>query len=112
MAQRVVTSMEDDIDGGPADVTVTFSLDGRSYQIDLSNKNAKGMREKFAPFVEHARRASRAQRTSPTQRAVRTVRDRKKSADMRAWAKSQGIEVSERGRIPASVMRDYEKSHS
>jgi len=104
MAQKITVALEDDLDGGPADETVRFGLGGTDYEIDLSTKNANAFRRQLAPFVEHARRASRGQR----HRAGRTVSSRERSADIRAWAKDQGITVSERGRIPASVVEQYE----
>jgi hypothetical protein len=104
MAQKVTVALEDDLDGGPADETVRFGLDGAEYEIDLSKKNATAFRRQLAPFTEHARRAGRAQRRRPG----RTASSRERSGDIRAWAKDQGIAVSDRGRIPASVAEQYE----
>jgi hypothetical protein len=104
MAQKVTVALEDDLDGGPADETVRFGLDGAEYQIDLSKKNATAFRRQLAPFTEHARKAGRAQRRRPG----RTASSRERSGDIRAWAKDQGIAVSERGRIPASVVEQYQ----
>ena len=98
MAQKITVALEDDIDGGPADETVRFGLGGTEYEIDLSTKNATAFRRQLAPFIEHARRTGRG----------RTVSSRERSADIRAWAKDQGITVSDRGRIPASVAEQYE----
>jgi hypothetical protein len=104
MAQKITVALEDDIDGGPADETVRFGLGGTDYEIDLSKKNAAAFRRKVAPFIEHARRAGRGQRRRPG----RTASSRERSADIRAWAKDQGITVSDRGRIPASVAEQYD----
>ena len=104
MAQKMTVALEDDLDGGPADETVRFGLGGTGYGIDLSKKNATAFRRKIAPFVEHARKAGRGQRRRPG----RTASSRERSADIRAWAKDQGITVSDRGRIPASVAEQYE----
>jgi len=104
MAQKVTVALEDDIDGGPADETVRFGLGGTEYEIDLSAKNASAFRRQLAPFIEHARRAGRA----PRRRPGRTVSSRERSADIRAWAKDQGITVSDRGRIPAGVAERYD----
>jgi hypothetical protein len=104
MAQRVTVELEDDIDGGPADETLRFGLGGMDYEIDLNKKNASAFRRQIAPYVEHARKAGRGQRRRP----VRTTSSRERSGDIRAWAKDQGIPVSERGRIPASVVEQYE----
>ena len=104
MAQKVTVELEDDLDGGPAGETVRFGVDGSEYEIDLSKRNAAAFRRKLAPFLEHARKAGRGQRRRPGRAA--TSRDR--SGGVRAWAKGQGIAVSERGRIPASVVEQYE----
>ncbi len=104
MAQKITVALEDDIDGGLADETVRFGLVGAEYEIDLSTKNANAFRQELAPFIEHARRTGRGQRRRPG----RTVSSRERSADIRAWAKDQGITVSDRGRIPASVAEQYE----
>ena len=104
MAQRVTVTLEDDLDGGPADETVRFGFGGADYEIDLSTKNATAFRKKLAPFTERARRAGRGQ---PRRRA-RPPASRHRSADIRAWAKDRGIAVSERGRIPASVTEQYQ----
>jgi hypothetical protein len=104
MAQRVSIELEDDLDGGPADETLRFGLGGSEYEIDLSKKNASRFRRQIAPYIEHARRAGRGQRRRP----VRTGSGRGRSGDIRAWAKDQGIPVSERGRIPASVVQQYQ----
>ncbi len=104
MAQRVSVALEDDLDGGPADETVRFGVGTAEYEIDLNEKNAATLRKRLAPFVEHARRVGRGQ----PRRAARTAVSRQHSADVRAWALGQGITISERGRIPASVVAQYE----
>ncbi len=110
MATRTAVALEDDLDGGPADETLRFGLDGSEYEIDLSKKNAKTFRNQLAPFVEHARKAGRAQRRQ-RRRSVRTSSHRERSGDIRAWAKDKGITVSARGRIPASVAEQYEAAN-
>ena len=103
MAQKITVALEDDLDGGPADETVRFGLGGTEYEIDLSTKNATAFRRQLAPFIEHARKTGRGQRRRPGQ----TASSREHSAGIRAWAKEQGITVSDRGRIPASVAEQY-----
>ena len=103
MAQKTFVSLEDDLDGGPADETVRFGLDGSEYEIDLNQKNATRFRKQIAPFVSHARAARRAVR-----RPVRTVASRRRSHAIRTWALEQGIDLSERGRIPSGVVEQYE----
>ena len=107
MATRTAVALEDDLDGGLADETLRFGLDGSEYEIDLSKKNAKTFRHQLAPFVEHARKAGRAQR----RRSGRTSSHRERSGDIRAWAKDKGIPVSARGRIPASIVEQYEAAN-
>ena len=104
MATRISVALEDDLDGGPADETVRFGLGNAEYEIDLNKKNARAFRRQLAPFIEHARRAGRGQRRRP----VRTASSRQRSGDIRAWAKDNGIPVSDRGRIPASVVAQYD----
>ena len=104
MAQKITVALEDDLDGGPADETVRFGIGGADYVIDLSTRNAKAFRKQLAPFIEHARKAGRGQR----RRSSRTAASRSRSGGVRAWAKAQGIAVSDRGRIPASVVEQYE----
>jgi hypothetical protein len=104
MATKIAVALEDDLDGGPADETLRFGLGGLEYEIDLSKKNAKTFRKQVAPYVDHARKAGRAQRRRP----ARTSSARERSGDIRAWAKDNGIPVSDRGRIPASVTEQYQ----
>jgi Lsr2 len=104
MVQKVSIALEDDLDGGPAAETVRFGLGGAEYEIDLSKKNARAFRKGLSQFVEHARKAGRAQ----SRRAARTSANRQRSGDIRAWAVTQGIKLSERGRIPASVIQQYQ----
>jgi hypothetical protein len=104
MVRREVVIVEDDLDGSSADETVRFGLDGAEYEIDLSGKNARKFRKRLAPFVEHAHRVAAGQRTA------RTAASRQRSRDIRAWAKRQGIELSDRGRMPASIVEEYEAS--
>jgi hypothetical protein len=104
MAQKVTVALEDDLDGGPADETVRFAIGGAHYEIDLSTSNAAAFRRQLAPFIEHARKTGRG----PRRRTGRPASSRERSGDIRAWAKQAGIAVSERGRIPASVIDQYE----
>jgi hypothetical protein len=104
MAQRVTVMLEDDLDGGPADETVRFGFGGADYEIDLSTKNAAAFRKQLARFIDHARKAGRAQ----PPRSARSAASRQRSGDIRAWAKGHGIAVSERGRISASVVEQYQ----
>ena len=102
MATKITVALEDDLDGGPADETMRFAIGGTAYEIDLNKKNARAFRKQLAPFIEYARKANRGQRR------LRTSSTRQRSGDIRAWAKQQGIAVSGRGRIPASVVAQYD----
>lgn len=82
MTARLAVTLEDDLDGGPADETVQFGLDGRDYEIDLSAANARAFREHIAPFIKHARKVQRGQ----VRGSARTVRTREQADDNRAWA--------------------------
>ena len=106
MAQKVTIEMTDDLDGSPAEVTVAFAVDGTAYEIDLSKRNAAAMRRAFDRYIEHARKAGRNRRPS------RRGRDRHSSGAVREWARTRGLKVSERGRIPADVVAQYEKAHA
>jgi hypothetical protein len=103
MAQRVTIALEDDLDSGPAAETLRFGFGGAEYEIDLNTKNAAAFRKRISPFIEHARKIGRGQARG----TARTAASRQRSGDIRAWAKDQGIAVSERGRIPATVVEQY-----
>jgi hypothetical protein len=106
VAQKVQVILVDDIDGGSATETVRFSLDGTSYAIDLSAKNADKLRDAFAPFVGAARKSgSRSRRTG------RRSSGDGRTAQIRAWAKSKNLNVNERGRIPADIVAKYDAAH-
>lgn len=108
MAQKVQVVLVDDIDGGTAEETVTFSLDGVSYEIDLSTANAAALREAFAPYVGVARRVGGRSRTA---RRGTTRSSRAGSTDIRDWGRANGFDVSERGRISAELRAAYDKAH-
>ena len=105
VAQKITVALEDDMDGGPADETMRFGLDGSEYEIDLSKKNADRFRKALTPFTGHARRVTSG---GQARQGGRIASARQRSADIRAWAKEHGIPVSERGRIPANVVEQYE----
>ena len=107
MATRTAIVLEDDLDGGPADQTLQFGLGGAEYEIDLSARNAARFGRQLAPFIEHARKAGRGQRRRP----ARPASARERSSAIRAWAKDQGIAVSDRGRIPAGIAEQYDAAH-
>ncbi|MEI8055933.1 MAG: Lsr2 family protein [Actinomycetes bacterium] len=108
MAQKVQVVLVDDVDGGKAEETVAFSLDGVSYEIDLSSENAARLRDALANYVGNARRIGGSKRTS----RGRGNKSGLNPADVRAWAKTQGITVSERGRISAELQAQYQAARA
>lgn len=91
----------DDLDGSEAAETITFALDGRTYELDLSEANAAKLRDVFAPYVAVARRVPTSKQAAP-----QPERDYDPKA-VRIWARARGIETPKRGRIPASVLEQY-----
>jgi hypothetical protein len=111
MAQKTVVTLEDDVDGGPADVTVTFALDDVAYTIDLSDANAAALREAMAPWIGFARKTTRAGRAAGGTRR-RKSEGRTDLAGVRAWGKDNGFTVSERGRISSELQTAYDTAHA
>jgi hypothetical protein len=115
MAQKVTVSLVDDMDGSTAAETVEFGLDGVSYEIDLSDSNAKKLRDALAGYVSAARRAGGRRRSAGAGRraggggGTRPSVDREQNAAIREWARKQGMKISDRGRIPAEVLEAYHK---
>jgi hypothetical protein len=105
MAQRTQVLYIDDIDGSEAEGTVRFRFDGTDYEIDLNKEHADQFAEAIGPFVAAARK------TSPSRRPARAGAARHDLSNVRAWARDQGIKVSERGRIPADVLAKYNAAH-
>ena len=109
MAKQTVTTLVDDIDGSEAAETVTFGLDGATYEIDVNEAHAADLREVLAPFVSVARRISgsggraRAAAGAPRQRGGSDVDPKA----VRAWAEANGVAVSPRGRIKGDVLEKY-----
>ena len=117
MARKVQVILSDDLDDSiSADETVTFALDGTTYEIDLSDKNAEEMRDVFGKYIAAARKvSSRGTRASGAGRSRATGgggrMDREQAGAIRDWARKNGHAVSDRGRIPASVVEAYEAAH-
>ena len=106
MAQKIQVLLVDDLDGGEAEGTVRFGLGGVDYEIDLSAEHAEALRRALAPFVDAARRGPGAGRQQGRggQRAGASGLD---TTEVREWARAQGIEVKDRGRIPAEVVARF-----
>lgn len=117
MARRIVHQLVDDLDGTILEVgegeTVLFSLDGVAYEIDLTAGNAAALRDALAPYVDSGRSVSSrgASSSSGTAARKRTRSGQKDYSAVREWAKKNGHQVSERGRVPASVLEAYEAAH-
>jgi hypothetical protein len=110
VAKETITKLIDDLDGGEAHETVKFGLDGHSYEIDLSSKNANKLRNALAPYLEHGTRVSGRVGTfgAPRSRGGATG-DREQNKAIRAWAQRKGIEVAPRGRIKSDVVEQYHR---
>jgi hypothetical protein len=110
MVQKAVIHLIDDLDGGPADETITFSLDGTLYEIDLSAKNADRLRTAFEVYLGHARTKPPAAKNGRRQTAAPPVTNRADNRAIRTWARKNDIVVSPRGRIPLYVLEKYHAS--
>jgi len=106
MAQKVHITLEDDLDGGDAVETVAFGLDGRIYEVDLNAKNAKALRDALAKYVAAGRRAG-----GRTAGAKRRTQVGTSAREIRDWARSNGRQVPDRGRIPSDVREAFEAAH-
>lgn len=103
MAQRTIITLVDDLDGGPADETVTFGIDGNAYEIDLTTKHAQQLRDALADYTKAGRRTRGGNRRQAKPVASRTDLDQ-----IRQWANANGHKVSPRGRIAQAVIEAYD----
>ena len=110
MAQTVKIILEDDLEGGPAEETVRFGLDGGQYEIDLNSTNAGKLRDALRPYMSKARRASAKTGRGATTRPSRAGNP--ETPKIRAWAKEKGLPVSDRGRIHQDIQDKYYAAHS
>lgn len=110
MATETITRLIDDLDGSDAQRTVTFAWDGRTYEVDLSKKNAAALERVFKPYLAAARSVRPVTARSSTRSAGRpgTGARRRDLQAIRDWARAQGHEVSDRGRVPTAVVEAYE----
>ena len=110
MAKQIIDKLVDDLDGGDADETVKFALDGVQYEIDLSEKNAGKLRELFDPYIQAGSKVGRGG-VVVGGRAARgrgsAAADREQNKAIRAWAKKEGRDISDRGRIPQEIVDEY-----
>ncbi|MUL40739.1 Lsr2 family protein [Streptomonospora sp. PA3] len=110
MSRKVEVLLVDDLEGGPADESVEFGIDGKSYQIDLSSANAKKLRETLSPYLSGARKVPQAGRKGQGRKKSSGGSSRR-AAEIRSWAKQAGKSVNDRGRIPAEIVAEYEAAH-
>jgi hypothetical protein len=108
MAQKIQTLFIDDIDGGEAEGTVRFALDGSEYEIDLNAKHSEELRSALGKYVTHARKAGGTTRRGSARggRGPSIV----DTAAVRTWAREQGIDIKDRGRVPADIVAKYQAS--
>ena len=117
MAQKVIVELVDDLDGTASDdiSTVSFSLDGADYEIDLTEENADNLRAALDEFVAAARRTGgRMKRSTGTAKAApsRPAANREQTKAVREWARQNGFDLADRGRIPANVIEAYEEAQT
>ena len=108
MAQKVNIVLVDDLDGTEATETVSFGLDGTTYEIDLNDKNAGKLREALAGYIGHGRKVGAAPRRG--RKAVSSAGGAS-AKDVREWARANGYDVPDRGRVSADVRAAYDKAH-
>ena len=104
MAQKIQTLFIDDLDGSDAEGTVRFGLDGSEYEIDLNAKHAQQLRDALARYVGAARRVGGGARRQAARGGRRASASGLNTTEVREWARAQGIEVKDRGRVPAEVV--------
>lgn len=108
MAQKVSILLIDDLDGTEASETVTFGLDGQTYEIDLTDANAKALRDALSSYVGAARKVAGGRGRKATKS---TATDGPSAKEIRAWAQANGHDVPDRGRIPSDVREAYLAAH-
>ena len=122
MARTTIVQLTDDIDGSEADQTIEFSYKGKSYSLDLNDKNASELDDVLAPYIAAAEKGGGV-RSGGSSRSSRSGGSRSRSSaggttsgpdpkDVRAWAETNGVQVSARGRIPASVIEQYKAANT
>jgi hypothetical protein len=105
MAQRIQTLFIDDIDGGAAEGTVRFGLDGADYEIDLSGEHSNELRTALGKYIEHSRKVGGTARRTARGRGAGSAVD---TAKVREWARESGYDIKDRGRVPADLVAKYQ----
>jgi hypothetical protein len=111
MAKTTTVHITDDLDGSKDATEFTFSFNGVDYVIDLSKKNAAAMEKALKPYLDAATKVSGRSGTTSRKKASKAGRSRNDVAKVREWAREQGLEVSDRGRVPAAIVEQYEAAH-
>jgi hypothetical protein len=111
MAQKVTVVLDDDLTGGPADQTIRFAFEGTEYEIDLNAKHARELRNALARYVDAGRRVSASAR-KPARGSSRHPANVLNTTEVREWARAQGIEVKDRGRVPADLVVKFKAATS
>ena len=111
MAQKTILELVDDLDGGQADETVAFALDGVEFVIDLSTANAARLRDTLAEYVGHARRTGGRQGRKAATNGAANGAGKPDTQAVREWARRQGENVADRGRVPQALVMRFQEAH-
>lgn len=111
MAAKTLIQLIDDMDGGEAELTITFGYEGKTYEIDLSKKNADKLHKAINPFVENARRVGGLRTGKPAAGKPSARNPRERLVEIREWARANGHQISDRGRISGEITAAYEAAH-
>jgi len=111
VAKQTTVTLVDDLDGSEADEQISFAVDGRSYEIDLSAANSARLRDLLAPFISAARRSGGRRSSAAASPTARPSTDREQNQAIREWAKEKQLPVSDRGRIPQEIIDQYNAGH-
>ncbi|MCO1579383.1 MULTISPECIES: histone-like nucleoid-structuring protein Lsr2 [unclassified Crossiella] len=112
MAEKVTVELVDDLDGSKAEESVSFGLDGVDYVIDLSADNAAALRDAVAAYVAAARRTGGRKQRATRGGGAKAAGERDRNQEIRQWARTQGHQVSERGRIPQELVVKFQEAHA
>lgn len=111
MARKIIETISDDIDGTEGAETISFSLDGTAYEIDLAERNANKLYDALKPYREAGRKVGASRAPSASKPRSKASRSKDELAAIRAWATYAGKEVSERGRIPQAILDEFDAAH-
>lgn len=115
MATRTTVLLTDDMDGSEADETVSFAMDGVAYEIDLSQDNANDFRDSMSAYMQHGRKVSgrsSSSRATNIRRPTNLSGEREQREQVRVWARENGFQIGDRGRIAQNIIDAYEEAHT